>query len=71
MPSLREASQLPEFMRQGVVPFALASCERFNVHPVSGHYNEQMQIWEGDKDITAALTLTLTATPGDQDQDHD
>lgn len=67
MPTLKEVSQRPEFLRQGAVPFALASCERFYTRPISGYYDEHMQVWRGNKDITAALTLTLT--PGDQDQD--
>lgn len=60
-----------EFLYEGAVPFAVAACEKFEVEPVSGYYDEGEQVWQGNKDITAAATLTLTATPGDNDQDQD
>lgn len=60
-----------EFLYQGEVPFALAACERFETHPVFGHYDEGQQLWIGDEDIIRSLTATLTATPGDTDQDLD
>jgi len=56
-----------EFLYAGAVPFALEACEKFEVRPVSGYYDEQEQVWREGKNITAALTLT--ATPGDSDQD--
>jgi len=58
------------FLYEGAVPFALASCEKFNIQPVAGHYDEVQQVWQGNRDIAAA-TLTLTATPGDNDNDQD
>jgi len=59
-----------EFLHRGAVPFALAACEKFELLPVSGHYDEKEQVWQG-ADIAAALTFTLTATPGDNDSDQD
>lgn len=58
------------FLYEGKVPFALASCEKFKVQPVTGRYDEVKQVWQGHKDVAAA-TLTLTATPGDNDNDRD
>lgn len=62
-----------EFLQEGAVPFALASCERFISQPVTGHYDEKQQVWQGDKELSINLfpTATATRTPGDYDRDRD
>ena len=39
-----------EFLTQGVVPFALARCEKFIPQLVAGYYDKVSQTWAGRKD---------------------
>lgn len=58
-----------EQMFGGQMPFAMRSCEKAVVQPVSGTYNQILEKWEGLEAM--APTLTLTAAPGGSDNDAD
>lgn len=57
-----------EFLREGAVPFAMRTCEKLPVYPVTGYYDSKSRTWVGD---ICAATLTVTASSVGQDADLD